>query len=67
MRDPFSLVVGVIAFLLGGLTVLDRTEAVHVDGAVAFAAFWVALALLGLAVSALRLRGRQEAGPQQPG
>lgn len=65
MRDPFSLVVGVTALLVGGLTVLNRTDAVQVDGAVAFAVFWVGLAVLGLTASALRLRRRHPAGLEQ--
>ncbi len=64
MRDPFSLVIGALALLVGGLTVLDSTASVQVDGAVAFAAFWVGLALIGLAVSVLRLRRGHPAGRQ---
>lgn len=64
MRDPWSFVVGIIALLVGGLTVLDRAGGLQVDAAVALATGWVVLAVLGLTVSAVRLR---RAGPRGRG
>ncbi len=66
--DRFSLLVGVTALVGAALVLLDRSGRVQVDEVVVLASFWIALGVVGLVRSVLRLRhGRDGERVEQVG
>jgi hypothetical protein len=56
--DRLSLLVGVVALIGAGLTLLDAAGAVQVDEVVTVTSLWIGLAVVGLVRSAVRLQQR---------
>ena len=59
-RDGFSLVVGLLAVLTGGLFLLDRGNVLDVDGGVTVAALVLLVGALAVVRSLLGLRRQAE-------